>query len=460
MTYFFPLHDKAVSLMLHNLLFVMSLSGSAVMLLYGLIYPLTKRYFSLTWRYRILKMAIFFYLVPFSYYKYPLKSRIYKVFPRLIERLPPPPAPNGLKTRYLIVTTLEGKQLSPGIKQLLGLLMIMGIISLCIIGRQLFQYWRIRRICLNNSPSSPAPQWEQAFHQMKNDLGIKKNVRLCCSEFCTLPMTIGIWSPVIFLPSDDGKEPDPISCRHIMKHELVHIKHNDFLFNLLGLTVIAVHWFNPVSYLLYYELSNTLEMLCDRTVLEGYDEKEHEEYRRLLINLAIDKAMANGNHLFVGIINHKNNTAIKRRIFEMKTNRKHRFLLSMAAMGLMAATGSITAFAYVPPCSVTTDEGRTETFDYIYVPEDVESEEVSLYMPYDYFFMDFDGNVTELSPEQSAERASCAHSYVVSGTIKKHTKSSDGGCTVKEYEALRCSLCRDTKPGQLKGTHIYPQCPH
>ena len=51
-------------LMFKNPLFVMSSSGTAVFIVYLLTYPLLKRYFSLKWRYRILKTALFFYLIP------------------------------------------------------------------------------------------------------------------------------------------------------------------------------------------------------------------------------------------------------------------------------------------------------------------------------------------------------------------------------------------------------------
>lgn len=50
----------------HNILLVMSLSGSVTVLSYILIYPIAKRYFSFACRYWILKIALAFYLIPFS----------------------------------------------------------------------------------------------------------------------------------------------------------------------------------------------------------------------------------------------------------------------------------------------------------------------------------------------------------------------------------------------------------
>ncbi len=431
------------------------------MLLYLLIYFLAKEHFLLTWRYYVLITAIIFYLVPFAYYKYYIISNVYAAFPRLIEKIHPIPTRlKSLKTSYLIVSTAEGMQFSPGLKRHWLLLLIMGILSLCIIGSQLFQYWNGKRSCLSHSAQILSSKWQNVLKKLKNQLGVKRRVRLYHSEFCKSPMTTEILFPIIFLPFEDEETLNERSCYYIIKHELLHIKHNDFLIQFIGMVVIAVHWFNPLSYILYYELTSTLEMLCDRAVLKGCSEEESKEYRTLLINLATDNSPAKKNSFFVGIAIQKNKIELKRRLLEMKTNQKHRFLLSMATMGLIFAAGGITAFAYIPPNTITSGEGRTDTFDYTYMTDDEKTEEVSLYMPYDYFFIDADGTTIELYDDKLTEKVSCNHHYVTDGTLRAHNKNTDGGCTVKDYEAQICFVCGDIKAGRLIGTYIYPVCPH
>lgn len=240
------------------------------MLLYLLIYFLARQHFPLTWRYRVLITAIIFYLVPFGHYKYYIISRVYAVFPRLIEKIHSAPRyPKGLKIPYLIVTTAGGKQFSPELKHLWLVMLVMGLLSLCMIGHQLFEYRNRRRTCLSHSVQIPSPKWQNAFRELKHNLGVKREVRLYHSEFCKAPMTTGILSPIIFLPFEDEETLDERSYYYIIKHELLHIKHNDFLIHFIGMAVIAVHWFNPLTYILYYELTSTLEMLCDRAVLKG-----------------------------------------------------------------------------------------------------------------------------------------------------------------------------------------------
>lgn len=432
-----------------------------VIFLYLFVYFLAKQHFPLTWRYCVLKIAIIFFLFPLGHYKYFIISKAYALFPHLIEKIySTPPMPQGLKTRYLMVTTTEGVQFSPGLKQLFLLLLIMGILSFSMISYQLFHYWKHRRVCLNHSTQIPPSKYLNVLKELKQHLGIKREVQLYYSQFCRSPMTAGIFSPIIFLPFEDEGTLTDSSFHYILKHELHHITHHDFLIRFIGLIVIAVHWFNPFAYILYYELSITLEMLCDKAVLKECTENQRKEYGTLLINLAANNGTKEKEHFFVGISNQADNIEIKRRILEMKSNRKRRFLLSIASLGLIFTAGSITAFAYIPPNTITSNEGRTDTFDYTYMTNEEKTEEVSLYMPYDHFFIDADGTVIQLSDDTTTEKVSCSHDYIPSGTIRNHTKNNDNSCTVKDCEAEICSICGHIKTGQLIGFHRYLKCLH
>ncbi len=76
--------NMEVMYMFSNIFFTMSLTGSIVFLLYILTYPFAKKYFSLKWRYMILKMAIVFYLLPVSMCKYLIIDVIHRFFPRVV----------------------------------------------------------------------------------------------------------------------------------------------------------------------------------------------------------------------------------------------------------------------------------------------------------------------------------------------------------------------------------------
>ena len=64
----------------YHMPFVMSLSGSIIVILYKLSYPFAQKYFSLAWRKMLLKISLVFYLVPIPMFKYTILSCVHKLF--------------------------------------------------------------------------------------------------------------------------------------------------------------------------------------------------------------------------------------------------------------------------------------------------------------------------------------------------------------------------------------------
>ena len=71
----------------HNLLFMMSLSGSTVVIAYIICHPLAKRYFPLWWRDWVLKMAVFAHLFPIGDYRFNAYDLLGPAFPQMKEYL-------------------------------------------------------------------------------------------------------------------------------------------------------------------------------------------------------------------------------------------------------------------------------------------------------------------------------------------------------------------------------------
>ena len=81
------------------------------------------------------------------------------------------------------------------------------------------------------------------------------------------PLVCGIIHPTVLIPGVDCATPEQL--RHIYLHELCHIRHLDVLRRYLMLFVLAVHWFNPVVWIMYYVASQDMEMRCDeQTILQ------------------------------------------------------------------------------------------------------------------------------------------------------------------------------------------------
>ena len=132
-------------LMFKNPLFVMSSSGTAVFIVYLLTYPLLKRYFSLKWRYRILKIAMLFYLFPFPLYR----DKIWGFFRErfsFVREMARQYKFSKINTDYVIVVSSDSIWLSPKVKFIYIAVSLIVLISLIILWKQAAQYRKMKQM--------------------------------------------------------------------------------------------------------------------------------------------------------------------------------------------------------------------------------------------------------------------------------------------------------------------------
>lgn len=123
-------------------------------------------------------------------------------------------------------------------------------------------------------------------------LDIKKGVVLKIVKNISHPFTMGHLKPVIYLPFEaiSGFTHDELEM--ILMHELIHIKRNDYIINLLQLFVETIFFFNPFVWYMSAIVRNERESSCDYEVIgKGYNEvnyaKTLEKSYELHYNLAI-----------------------------------------------------------------------------------------------------------------------------------------------------------------------------
>ncbi len=442
--------------MINNFLLIMSLSGSVILLLYLLVSPIAKRYFSFAWRYRILKIALAFYLIPFPVILSEIKDSIVGFCPWVVELLSRPVS--LLNTSYAFYADGSSLYVSSALEKMLIFILGTVLLSFAVISWYALRYWKRRKTCLEFSNIPVEQERQDMLHAIKNELDIRRNVKLLCSEYCKAPITMGIASPTVIIPPWNRDEVDQNLYHDVLKHELVHVKNRDVLIRFLGMAAIAVHWFNPFTYILYNEILNISEIYCDSIVLRGKEEQERKAYGELLLKLAVQKSMTS-SEFAVGILGGNSKRAFKRRIVEMKPVRKNKRILSALMTALIGVMGGITVCAYDPPVNIT-DQGygySENGFDFQFTVGELKLEVEEL--PYEYFFADDAGNVYEIKDENNDTRAACKHKFVA-GTTTSHSKNSSGGCSVTTYKAQRCSSCGYVKTGDEINFITYKKCPH
>lgn len=439
--------------MLRYLVFVMSLSGSIIVILYKLLSPVARKFFPHSWRSSVLKMALFFYLFPVPLFKDFILSHIQELFPFPFELI----AASKLweiDPEYTINMQSNQFLLGAGVILIHIFALCMAVIAAIVIAKQIKQYHTVRSTYLLDAfTEAPPPQFEEWLLRTKKELQIKKNIKIICSKLCDTPITIGVFSPVIILPALNKLGLEPTDYQYIMKHELIHIKNKDLLAKFLTLLALVIHWYNPICYLLYYELCVVSEMDCDYGVIKGINDLQRQRYSHLILDLAA-VGSSKKERFAVGLVN--NDTAtFERRILEMKQIRKtSKPILSCIVMAILCIMGTITAFAYQAPVRVETEDSWAE-YDEVVLAE--QNFDVSEHLMCDNFFIDQNGNVIPLTDVEP--RIGCKHHFV-DGYVKKHKKNSDGSCIVKIYECRYCNICAYSIEGALVSETKYTVCPH
>lgn len=118
---------------------------------------------------------------------------------------------------------------------------------------------------------------------IKNELGIKKNVGLYFINSDISPFVYGIINPKIIMPAEG-------CTREAITHELIHIRNKDLLYLMLLGIVKIVHFFNPFVYICSKEIKNSIELACDEFCAELMTEEERFSYSKQIVEFSVPAA--------------------------------------------------------------------------------------------------------------------------------------------------------------------------
>lgn len=431
---------------------MMTFSGSIVVCLYMITYLILKRYFIRGQNF-ILKMAVFFYLVPVAELKYCLWD-IVECFPFLSKYIVPfleKKRPLIEKFNFIMKFDNGVIKFSGDLQGLFLIMLCIGLVSLVILIRKLRKYEKLKGTFLNCSDDLLEGELKEQYMRLKEELQVRSDVEIRGCKYHKSSLVVGFLSPVIIFPTEMA---DLNSQHYIMKHELLHVKNRDLITRLLAMAVVVFHWFNPFAYCLFYELIIVSEMICDKGVLLGTLDSDRQKYSDLIVELAtVDTQTA--------VVSLANKFSIKRRILEMKRVRKRNIFVSGVLAVAIGLATSMSALALYDPSQVIEKDGNyTPNTEVEFVNSQDYYNAKTESLPYDCFFIGENGEIIPIS-EDSPERVICAHTKTETGGLSQHEKNTvTGGCTVTIYDVVRCSKCNTI----LKKTQVnkitYQVCPH
>ncbi len=131
----------------------------------------------------------------------------------------------------------------------------------------LLSYLMLRRL-RRSADRIDSGTWPMLLHQLKEQLNLRRPVLLLGSSKPAMPMTWGIFRPVLLLPHS-SRQWTAERRRIVLVHELAHVKRRDCLWQLLGQLACGLYWFNPLVWLALKQMQAERERACDDLVLGG-----------------------------------------------------------------------------------------------------------------------------------------------------------------------------------------------
>lgn len=329
-----------------------ALTGSAVTLAWLAVNALLGKRLPALWHYRVLKLALFLFLVPV----WPLASLAAKL-PARLAFTAPVTAPEAAPAPQIPVTALPTAPavpaaplpetapvaLSVDLFQILTAVWAIG--AAAVLGYKLWVYIRFRRSILRQNRPVSDPEIQAVFNECKTQLGLRRAVALRENPLVPTPLSTGLLRPVVVLPVLPLCREE---LRFLFLHELTHIKRHDLWVRFFAMLAAALHWYDPLVYLLNKQIKNLSEQGCDERVSAPLDRAGRFAYGSVLLKLAADTVA--GPCEWAVTLSAKD--TIERRLIRVLHSEKlkgRKRLLALALAAAILACGTAAALAARSP---------------------------------------------------------------------------------------------------------------
>ncbi len=193
------------------------------------------------------------------------------------------------------------------------------------------QYGFFRRKVL--AVAQPLEDSEELLQQAADGLQLRKMPVVAVSAAVQGPMLLSFTKPVVLLPQRFYGEQELLL---ILRHELMHHKLHDLWYKLVLLVANAVHWFNPLVWLMVRQAGRDAEQVCDEQVVRGQDLEYRKAYSMTILN-----AMASQRGVALSTYLSKQAQSGKKRFAAILYPQKYgKGVLTMAMVVLLAVAAS------------------------------------------------------------------------------------------------------------------------
>ena len=154
----------------------------------------------------------------------------------------------------------------------------LGVVGIALLGQRRFQRQ------LATCPLADDPKLIGLLSQLAAQAGVA-TPRIHLTAPGSTPALVGLRQPTLLLPRDWASRFTDRSLRHVLLHELLHIRHRDVFWNWVATVVQALHWFNPLVWFVVDRFQADRELRCDAGALARLAPSERLDYGRTLLRI-------------------------------------------------------------------------------------------------------------------------------------------------------------------------------
>ena len=177
------------------------------------------------------------------------------------------------------------------------------------------------------------------------------------------PFVFGLFVPKMYLPDTL----DEAEREYVMAHERTHIRHGDWIKKLLGIAVLAIHWFNPLVWLAFVLFEQDIEMSCDETTISSLDAELRKAYAISIVSYAKASNNSNKKYMVTPLGFSKNafcKAEVKKRVMNIvnfKKGTKVTTIVILAAVLVLAAACALNSKPDSKETAVSTTASEADT---------------------------------------------------------------------------------------------------
>jgi beta-lactamase regulating signal transducer with metallopeptidase domain len=198
-----------------------------------------------------------------------------------------------------------------------------------------------RRVARFNAVATPVTDCatQRIADELRQRLGISRSVELREHPDQFVPLTVGIFRPVVILPRQARGWTDRLK-RMVLLHELAHVYRRDVAYQWLGRLACAVYWFHPLAWWGLRRLRQEREQACDDLVIHSGERAT--EYAEELVSVARHFQGHRGLPCSVAMARSGNLEGRIRSLFNADVVRSHAPLGRVVAAVLLIAVGLVS----------------------------------------------------------------------------------------------------------------------